>query len=459
MKIKLSLSTKKDYNGLSEILLSSKYRISGKVTTLRAKSEVYISPVFFSEDKGIDMSRKKVIPSDVRRYHIDAKEKLHGILQYVARAETQASKDEINTDWLRNTVARHLHPERFDITSTRKTIYDMAQDYIAGKGFGKDYIKRFNVLLRTIARYEGFVRNTDNERRNFNFNPETLTKDGIDDLRDYLRNEAMLSRQYKVLFRRLLTEYPAGITRGHKDLQVRGENYVINLLKKLKTFLNWLYDEDMISHRPFDGYQIGTQKYGTPYYITIAERNHIADAPMPTRHLATQRDIFIFQCYIGCRVSDLIKLTERNISDGILTYTPHKTKDDGVQSVQARVPLHPNAAALIEKYRGQDSQGRLFPFISTQKYNDAIKDIFTVADITRSVEVRDSKTGEIELRPINRIASSHLARRTFVGNAYKYVSDPNIIGKMSGHVEGSKAFSRYRNIEDETLADVINRIG
>lgn len=158
-------------------------------------------------------------------------------------------------------------------------------------------------------------------------------------------------------------------------------------------------------------------------------------------------------------MSDLIKLTERNISDGILTYTPHKTKDDGVQSVQARVPLHPNAAALIEKYRGQDSQGRLFPFISTQKYNDAIKDIFTVADITRSVEVRDSKTGEIELRPINRIASSHLARRTFVGNAYKYVSDPNIIGKMSGHVEGSKAFSRYRNIEDETLADVINRIG
>lgn len=138
---------------------------------------------------------------------------------------------EINTDWLRNTVARHLHPERFDITSTRKTIYEMAQDYIAGKGFGKDYIKRFNVLLRTIARYEGFVRNTDKERRNFIFNPETLTKDGIDDLRDYLRNEAMLFRQYEVLFRRLLTEYPAGITRGHKDLQVRGENYVINLLK------------------------------------------------------------------------------------------------------------------------------------------------------------------------------------------------------------------------------------
>ena len=39
------------------------------------------------------------------------------------------------------------------------------------------------------------------------------------------------------------------------------------------------------------------------------------------------------------------------------------------------------------------------------------------------------------------------------------VSHPNIIGKMSGHVEGSKAFSRYRKIEDSTLLDVINQLG
>jgi hypothetical protein len=75
------------------------------------------------------------------------------------------------------------------------------------------------------------------------------------------------------------------------------------------------------------------------------------------------------------------------------------------------------------------------------------------------VEIRNAVTGESETRPINEIASSHLARRTFVGNAYFKVSDPNIIGKMSGHVEGSKAFARYRNIEDSTLIDVINKLG
>ena len=118
--------------------------------------------------------------------------------------------------------------------------------------------------------------------------------------------------------------------------------------------------------------------------------------------------------------------------------------------------MHPKALELIEKYRGVDTQGRLFPCITGQRYNDAIKVIFGMAGITRKVEIRNPKTGEPEFKPLNEIASSHLARRTFVGNAYFKVSDPNIIGKMSGHVEGSKAFKRYRNIEDETLFNVIN---
>ena len=174
---------------------------------------------------------------------------------------------------------------------------------------------------------------------------------------------------------------------------------------------------------------------------------------------AVQRDIFVFQCFVGCRVGDLLRLRPSNLVNGMLVYTPHKTKDNGEQAVQARVPLHPKAVELIKKYEGVDKQGRLFPFISGQKYNDSIKKIFTLAGITRNVEIRNAKTGEIEMVPINTVASSHLARRTFIGNAYFKVADPNLIGKMSGHVDGSRAFKRYRNIEDETLKSVIDLIG
>jgi len=65
--------------------------------------------------------------------------------------------------------------------------------------------------------------------------------------------------------------------------------------------------------------------------------------------------------------------------------------------------------------------------------------------------------GRVE-RVLCEVATSHMARRTFVGNLYQQVQDPNLIGKMSGHVEGSAAFARYRRIEDETLRRVIKRI-
>lgn len=444
---------------MSEIMLSANNRIGDKVVTLRAKSEVYIIPVFFSPEKGVDMSRKKIIAPDVRKWHNEAKEKLDRILSAIAHEEETVRKEDMTGDWLKKVVEKHLHPERYQQESSGKSVYDLWEEYLLKKNLSNGRIRGIRVLIRAIARYEGFINATEKERKDFVFDINKVTKEDIGDFMDYLRNEENLANEYRQTFKVLLERYPSNIEKGKSEIKGRGENTVITLMKKLKAFFNWLYESDKTSNRPFDGFKIGTEKYGTPYYISVDERNLIARTPMPTRHLEIQRDIFIFHCFVGCRVSDLVKLTEANITDGILTYTPHKTKDEGEQAVVARVPLHENAIKLIGKYRGTDKKGRLFPFISPQKYNDAIKEIFTISGITRNVEIRNARTGEIEVRPINEIASSHIARRTFVGNAYRKVSDPNIIGKMSGHVEGSKAFSRYRNIEDETLKNVIDLIG
>lgn len=51
-----------------------------------------------------------------------------------------------------------------------------------------------------------------------------------------------------------------------------------------------------------------------------------------------------------------------------------------------------------------------------------------------------------------------MARRTFIGNLYRRVKDPNLIGKLSGHVEGSKAFARYRDIDKETREETVKLI-
>ena len=100
----------------------------------------------------------------------------------------------------------------------------------------------------------------------------------------------------------------------------------------------------------------------------------------------------------------------------------------------------------------------LFPFTSQQQYNRDIKLMFKLSGLTRIVTVINPTTREEEQRPICDIASSNLARRCFVGNLYNKVKDPNLIGKLSGHKEGSRAFSRYREIDEETSRELVTML-
>jgi hypothetical protein len=87
-----------------------------------------------------------------------------------------------------------------------------------------------------------------------------------------------------------------------------------------------------------------------------------------------------------------------------------------------------------------------------------IKQIFKQCGITRNVTIYNSTTGKEEIKPICDIASSHLARRTFVGNLYKKVGNVDLVASLSGHTANSSAFFRYRDIDLETKQDLVDKI-
>jgi integrase len=125
--------------------------------------------------------------------------------------------------------------------------------------------------------------------------------------------------------------------------------------------------------------------------------------------------------------------------------------------VTVRVPLNDKAKAVLEKYK--DCEGnKLLPFISEQKYNDSIKRAFKLAEIDRVVTILDPLTNEEVKKPLYEVASSHMARRTFIGNIYKKVKDPNLVGTLSGHKEGSKAFNRYREIDEDMKKELVSML-
>jgi integrase len=134
-------------------------------------------------------------------------------------------------------------------------------------------------------------------------------------------------------------------------------------------------------------------------------------------------------------------------------FIPQKTKKE--RPITVSVPLNAKARAIVDKYKPHDGKF-IFPFISHQKYNYAIKDIFTLSNITRSVVVLNPETRQQEIKPINQIASSHMARKFFIGNIYNKVQDPSLIGSLSGHVSGSKAFARYRSINKDLQHQLVD---
>ena len=81
-----------------------------------------------------------------------------------------------------------------------------------------------------------------------------------------------------------------------------------------------------------------------------------------------------------------------------------------------------------------------------------------VASVIRPVVVYNPTSSEQEIRPLNEVASSHLARRCFIGNLYKQVKDPNLVGALSGHKDGSRAFVRYREIDEDMKRDLVSML-
>ena len=345
-----------------------------------------------------------------------------------------------------------------DEAQPQHSFFDVWNTYIDTHKFSDHRRRQNRVIRRTFKRFELF--------KGLSFTFDNITADTLRDFEKFLVDEYKLvvkkngqdgktkvvrlsSEQKK--YQKAFDEVPESRTP-----KPRGQKTINDFMLRFRSFYIWANDNGMTNNNPFRHFKINECVYGTPYYITIDERNHLykydfSDKP----DLARQRDIFVFQCLIGCRVSDLWAMTKSNLVNGAIEYIPRKTKEG--RAITVRVPLNTIATEIIERYKDVKVNS-LFDFTSQQQYNRDIKEMFRLSGLTRIVTVINPTTREEEQRPICDIASSHLARRCFVGNLYKKVKDPNLIGKLSGHKEGSRAFNRYREIDEETSKELVSML-
>lgn len=388
----------------------------------------------------------------------------------------ETDKSVITKEWAERKVKLFYNPKPTRETEACISLFTLMETYLKTVNLCLSRKKHFRTLMNMLRRYEEYCQKRSRSKKLYTLDIHGLSSETLADIKQFILTEHEVCIKYPDIYKKLPNrsrvalrsarrgveqDIPAIVSYG--DLpkgaipKPRGMNYATDLLTRFRTFYIWARDAGHTTNNPFKGFKIEESVYGEPVYITIEDRNKIyeydmSDAPA----LAIQRDIFVLQCFLGCRVGDYYRFTYSNIIDNVLEYVAKKTNND--RGTVVRVPLHPIAQEIIARYYNP-VRGAIMPFINEQDYNEAIKDVFKRAGITYMVTVLDPVTRLETQVPINEIASSHMARRTFVGNLCKKTKSTVIVGSMSGHDPNGRSIKRYWSVDEDLKRECIELLG
>jgi len=434
------------------------YSLSKKAEKITGKAEIYMRFIggrglIFRGKTGLSVNPKRFNNGNIIIPRIETPEqkdlvklqtRLSELSNFIIDRYTNADKTAISKSWLQETIERWKFPEKYTATTevTKLSFFEAFNHFLSIWKISEVRKNNYMVVFRSLQRFELVMRMQDSK---YSLNFETINTETIRNFEKFMLSEHELCKKYPKIYETI---------KESRLPKPRGLNTINVNMTKLRTFINWSLEEGLTTKNPFRGYDETPAIYGTPYYLTLDEINTLYNYDFSASPgLADQRNIFVFQCMIGCRVSDLYGFTKDNVINGAIEYIARKTKDN--RPVTVRVPLNKKANEILSLYA--DLPGKsLLPLILEQKYNIAIKVIFTVAKLTRLVTVLNQTTRDEEKKPLNEIASSHLCRRSFIANLYNKVKDPNQVSELSGHKPGSKAFARYRQIDEQQKQELVN---
>ena len=418
------------------------FRVRDGKTDIKAVSELSINPNHWSAERQGYKSRVALVAEAKRTAFDKAVQDLTALIssQYYHGADSS---------WLKGVIEEFHHPNINMRQGKKGDKYSLAyqcRQYAENHPMEKETARHHMHQVRKIMHFERFQREIM-RRRGYTMRIDTMTADDLREFQKYLVNETEFYERYPQIYDDIEARY---------KLRQLTENSINTIFRKMRTVVNWCLKHNITANDPFSTFEMPKVLDSPPFYLTLEERDKVYYADLSGETPSTQvyRDIFMFHCLIGCRVGDLEKMTRANIVDEAVEYIAEKTKNHKPRTI--RVPLNDKAKAILDKY--SDLETRILPKINQNVYNRQIRKILKLLGINRMVTVIDNMTREPVQKPICDIATSHTARKTFIGNLYKKVKDPNLVASLSGHTDGSRAFVRYREIDNEMKRELVKLI-
>ena len=414
------------------------FRLRDKDIDLKVRSDIEVLTDYWDNDT-LSYRRTKKVPTDEQRR---TKALVQSILSTLYEQYDSATAD---VAWMKSVIDDCMKP-KIEQKETLSTVVSRMEQYIAEHPMSPKSAAVYKPTIKKLQRYEAYKREIEG-KENFTLYCETIRPEDYLDFREYVINEYVHYSDYPEFYE----QFNLGM---HPPKQL-SSTQIIAIMHHLRIVGHWCIKMGFTTNRSCDAFTIPATVHGTPFYLTIEERDKVFNADLSSKpELEVYRDLFIFQSMVGCRVGDLFSFTQDNIVGDMLQYLPHKTMHKRSQTVS--VPLGSKAKEILKRYKGK--QDKLLPTKQVYQYNEGIRAVLRKCGINRMVTILDTVTGQEEQKPICEVATSHMARRNFIGNLYKKVKDPELVSSMTGHVNGSRAFARYREIDEETKVNLVNLI-
>lgn len=271
-----------------------------------------------------------------------------------------------------------------------------------------------------------------------------FTSDLLLEYRQFIYNEYLYVSQFPSL-------YPKGEGR-HAPRRRCKNTTVVHDLKALQAFFRELEDTGEIRRSPFKKISFEKRRsimhvmYDAPIFLKAEELKLVMKTAVPSE-LQQAKDIFVLNCALGCRISDLKRLTMDKVAvseDGIpyIHYIPSKTTRTQTTNQEIQTPLIRPALDIIHRTRLTFNGHN--PKYEKQVYNKDLRRLLEYCGIDRPVCLFDSERGDNVYRPLYEVASSKLARKTHVDMLTKVQINYYAAGL---HREGSGAVFRYTSLE------------
>lgn len=315
----------------------------------------------------------------------------------------------------RNIVGKKSSEEK------RQTFFELIDRFTSGEiRIKKTKVKKSNGTLNTYktvkGRLEGFIKKTG-----YDLNFETINESFAEKFAAYL--------------------YDNGIEQStvHKTFKI------------LKVFLNRAVSEKLTTNTYFLSDEFGVpDRESESVALSRAEIHKLFTHKFANKTLDRVKDLFVFGCSTGLRISDYSTIQPHNIIDRPggkrIELTTKKTNQRII------LPCDANVEKIFRKYAS--NKNSLPASMSDQKFNEYIKLACKEAGLTEKGRMKGTPDEPLHDKPLYKFISSHTARRSFCTNLYLEGVKPATIRMISGH-KTEASFFKYIKVSGEQAAQEV----